>query len=294
LTFTPKFDLISGDKALFQQFSIEEREQIHELVMARFKDVIENKSLSLGGKHYLVQTTKRDVIFPMSPVKDHALGLDDSGRDIGVLLLYGFQIAMTFSMILVLLSFVFGTVVGAIQGYFAGAIDITAQRFIEVWAAMPFLYIIILMGSVYGTSFGLLLFLMFIFGWVGISYYMRAEFLRLRSSTYVEAAKIMGLPTHIILFKHILPNALVPLITFFPFSLVGNISALSALDYLGFGLPAQTPSWGQLLSQAQDVPWAWWLIAYPAFALFITMLLWVFVGEGVRAAFDPKKFSRIE
>ena len=150
------------------------------------------------------------------------------------------------------------------------------------------------MGSIYGRSFMLLLLCYAVFNWIGISYYMRAEFLRLRNWPFVEAARSQGLPTRRIMFRHILPNALVPLVTFFPFSLVSAIGTLAALDFLGFGLPPPTPSWGELLAQAQEVNWAWWLTLYPSLALFVVMLLGVFIGEGVRQAFDPKPFSRME
>jgi microcin C transport system permease protein len=152
----------------------------------------------------------------------------------------------------------------------------------------------ILMGSIYGRSFGLLLVCYGIFNWIGISYYIRAEFLRLRKQPFVEAAKCMGISSFKIIFKHILPNGLIPVITFFPFSLVGAIGALAALDYLGFGLPPPTPSWGELLFQAQQYRWAWWLILFPSLILFVVMLLGVFVGEGIRNAYDPKRFTRLE
>ena len=151
----------------------------------------------------------------------------------------------------------------------------------------------ILMGSVFGRSFSLLLFCYGIFNWIGISYYVRAEFLSLRTRPFVEAAKCLGVPTHKIIFRHILPNSLTPIVTFFPFSLVGAIGSLAVLDYLGFGLPAPTASWGELLYQAQQYRWAWWLILYPSLALFIVMLLGVFVGEGFRNAYDPKQYSRL-
>ncbi len=180
------------------------------------------------------------------------------------------------------------------QGYFGGWVDLAGQRIIEIWDALPFLYILMLMGSVFGRSFTLLLVCYGLFNWIGISYYMRAEFLRLRRQPFVEAARALGLPGYLIMYRHILPNALVPLITFFPFSLVSAIGTLAALDFLGFGLPPPTPSWGDLLAQGQEYLWAWWLTLYPSLALFMVMLLGVFVGEGVRQAFDPKPFSRME
>ena len=187
-----------------------------------------------------------------------------------------------------------GTVIGAAQGYAAGRVDLFGQRFIEIWESLPFIYVLILLGAVYGQSFGLLLGVYAIFNWIGISYYMRAEFLRLRHLPFVAAARVMGLPAHKIMFRHMLPNALVPLVTFLPFSLVGAIGTLAALDYLGFGLPPPTPSWGELLAQAQEFPRAWWLALYPALALFAVMLAGVFTGEGLRAAFDPRAYSRWE
>jgi len=194
----------------------------------------------------------------------------------------------------VICSMSLGIAAGAFQGYYGGIADMAAQRMIEVWSALPFLYVIILMGSVFGRGFFLLLFCYGIFNWIGISYYVRAEFLRLRRQPFVEAAKSMGIPSFKIIFRHILPNALTPVVTFFPFSLVGAIGALAALDYLGFGLPPPTPSWGELLFQAHQFRWAWWLILYPSLALFIVMLCAVFVGEGIRNAYDPKKYVRLK
>ncbi|HBF34865.1 TPA: ABC transporter permease [Candidatus Sumerlaeota bacterium] len=201
---------------------------------------------------------------------------------------------MSFGLLLVLSEMVLGIVIGAVQGYFGGRIDISMQRVIEIWSALPFLYIMILLGSVYGRGFMLLLIIYAVFHWISLSYYMRGEFLRLRTQQFVEAAKGIGVSTWKILFLHILPNALVPVITFFPFSLVGAIGSLTALDYLGFGMPAPTASWGELLSQAQTYRWAWWLIAYPFSALFVVMLLGVFVGEGVRNAFDPHDYGGVK
>ncbi len=201
---------------------------------------------------------------------------------------------MTFGLLLVGAAMSLGTLIGAVQGYYGGKIDLVGQRLIEIWQSLPFLYVLILLGSVYGRSFLLLIVVYGIFNWIGMSYYMRAEFLRLRNQPFVEAARCLGVPSGRVMFRHILPNALTPLITFFPFSLVGAIGVLAALDYLGFGLPPPTPSWGELLSQAQEYRWAWWLVLYPALALFVVMLLGVFVGEGVRNAFDPRRPSRMQ
>ena len=236
-----------------------------------------------------ILSLEREVVrFPFRPVKKHWLGIDDAGRDVFSRLVYAIRTSITFGLALVLSSMVVGTLVGLGQGYFGGWTDLTCQRLIEIWSALPFLYVIILLGSIYGPGFMLLLFCNAIFNWIGISYYMRAEMLRLKRQPFVDAARCLGLPTHRIILRHILPNGLVPIITFFPFSLAGAISSLAALDYLGFGLPLQSPSIGQLLQQAQIQRWAWWLILYPSLTLFSLMLLGVFIGEGIRDAMDPK------
>lgn len=232
---------------------------------------------------------KETVQFPFRPVKNHPLGLDQSGRDVLVLILYATRISLLFGFILVICSMIIGTVLGGLQGYFGGRVDLVAQRFIEIYSSIPFLYAMIYLGSVFGRSFGLLLFVYAVFNWIGISYYMRAEFLKLRRQPFTEAALSLGLPTGRILWRHLLPNSLIPIITFFPFSLVGAVGSLSALDYLGFGLPVGTPSWGDLLSQGQNYRYAWWLIFYPSLMLFTVILLSVFIGEGLRTAFDPRR-----
>jgi microcin C transport system permease protein len=258
-----------------------------------FSEQIEPLLIRVGGTRYRVRIINL-FQFPFRPVAGHWFGLDNAGRDVLVRILYGLRISMTFGFLLVSVSMLIGIAVGAMQGYHGGAVDITVQRMIEIWSALPFLYVMILMGSVYGRSLGLLLFCYGIFRWIGISYYMRAEFLRLRGFPFVDAARCLGIPKGKIMFRHILPNALTPVITFFPFSLVGAIGSLAALDYLGFGLPPPTPSWGELLQQAQQFRWAWWLILYPSAALFSVMLLGVFVGEGIRDAYDPRPFSKME
>jgi microcin C transport system permease protein len=249
--------------------------------------------LEHGGADYRITFNREDVRFPFRPVGPHLFGLDDSGRDVLARIFYGLRTSLNFGLLLVMASMVVGTIIGSIQGYYGGRVDLTGQRLTEIWEALPFLYVLILLGSVYGRSFVLLLVVYGLFNWIGISYYMRAEFLRLRNQQFVEAAQCLGLPDRKILFRHILPNALVPLTTFFPFSLVGAIGTLAALDYLGFGLPPPTASWGQLLAQAQGQAY-WWLILYPSLALFLVILLCVFIGEGVRNAFDPRKFTRLE
>ena len=263
-----------------------------QLAAAAQTDGPQEEDVSVEGMACRLQCECEQVRYPFRPVPGHWFGIDDAGRDVLARILYGLRTALSFGFILVICSLTVGTAIGSLQGFLGGWVDVAGQRAIEIWSALPFLYIIILLGSIYGPSFWLMILCYALFNWIGISYYMRAEMLRLRKLPFVEAARCLGLPAWKIVVRHILPNAIVPLITFFPFSLVGAIGSLAALDYLGFGLPAQTPSLGQLLQQAQNLRWAWWLILYPSLALFVVMLLGVFVGEGVREAFDPKKQSR--
>jgi len=282
------------EPVIWQNLVRESRETLIEKLSLRYERPVDSLMLDIGQSLYRADFEKMDIRFPFPPVKDHFLGIDEAGRDVLARIIYGLRISLTFGLVLVICSMALGISAGAIQGYYGGLVDISAQRMIEIWNAMPFLYVMILMGSVYGRSFGLLLVCYGIFNWIGISYYVRAEFFRLRKLSFVEAAKCLGIPSRKIIFKHIMPNAMVPVITFFPFSLVGAIGSLAALDYLGFGLPPPTPSWGELLAQAQQYRWAWWLILYPSLALFIVMLLGVFIGEGLRNAYDPKQYARLE
>jgi microcin C transport system permease protein len=231
---------------------------------------------------------------PHPPSGTHWLGTDAVARDVLARLLYGFRICMVFALSLMVISAVFGVIIGGVQGYLGGTVDIVVQRLIEIWSSLPFLYVVILVGSIYGSSFILLLLIMVIFQWIGLSYYMRGEFLKLKNMTYVKAAKALGAGPVRILFQQILPNALTPVITIMPFSLIAGITALTALDFLGFGLPPPTPSWGELLSQGLNNLYAPWIAVSTVAALFITLLLATFIGEGVREAFDPRAEYRIE
>lgn len=235
-----------------------------------------------------------EVGFPFRPVPEHPFGIDAGGRDVYARVVHGMRIALIFGLVLAFLGLLFGLVIGAVEGYFGGKADILLQRFTEIWSAMPFLYVMIFIGSTVGRSFAVLLVCYAIFNWITVSYYVRAEFLRLRTRTFVEAAKVQGFSSARIIFVHILPNALTPLITLFPFLLMGAIGSLAALDFLGFGLPPMTPSCGELLAEAQQFRGSWWLILFPSAALFIVMLLTVLVGEGLRDAFDPRQESRLE
>lgn len=271
-----------------------ERERVLRTAESARETPQENLSVNGPGGQLEVDFDRETVEFPFRPVENHPFGLDNSGRDVGVLIFYATRTALLFGFLLVIFTYVIGIFLGSLQGYFGGKTDMFGQRLTEIWESMPFLLIMILLSSIYGRSFFLLGFVFGIFNWIPISYYMRAEFLRLRKQSFVEAARVMGLGRWKIMFRHILPNALVPVITFFPFSLVGAIFILTALDYLGFGLPPGTPSWGNLLDQAQVMSYAWWLILYPSLALFLVSLLGIFIGEGVRAAFDPRTDSKLQ
>lgn len=294
LVITADLQVRRNTFAPWAQLTEAERDTLRQLAKARLQRVVEDQILTLGAHSFRVRLDKVDIRYPFRPVAGHVMGIDNAGRDVLVRILYALRISLNFGFILVAVTFAIGIIVGALQGYFGGLADMGTQRFIEIWSALPFLYVIILMGSVFGRSFTLLLCIYGVFNWIGISYYMRAEFLKLRQAPFVEAAKCLGVASRKVIFRHILPNAMVPIITFFPFSLVGAIGVLSALDYLGFGLPPPTPSWGELLSQAHAHTEAWYLILYPFLALFVVILLGVFIGEGIRSAFDPKSTTRLE
>jgi len=242
---------------------------------------------------------------PHAPSGEHIFGTDDRARDIFARLAYGFNVSMTFALLVLALSYVIGIAVGAALGYFGGKLDMLGQRVIEVWSSLPFLYTIIIVSSIVvpiylpgrslllQPSFWLLIFIMTVFDWMGITYYVRGEFYREKAKDYVGAAIAMGASDRAIMFKHILPNSLTPVVSFAPFIVVGNIGALVALDFLGFGLPAPTPSWGELIGQGMENLTKWWLVFFPLMAMFVTLLLIVFIGEAVREAFDPKQFSRL-
>ena len=231
---------------------------------------------------------------PHPPSRLHWLGTDSTARDVLARLIYGFRICMIFALCLMIMGAVMGIIIGGVQGYLGGKFDIIIQRLIEIWSSLPFLYVVILVGSIYGSNFMLLLIVMGIFQWIGLSYYVRGEFYKLKNMTYVRAARAIGIGHVSIFFHQILPNALTPVITIMPFSLIGGISSLTALDFLGFGLPPPSPSWGELLSQGLNNLQAPWIAVSTVSALFITLLLATFIGEGIREAFDPKSEYRIE
>ena len=230
---------------------------------------------------------------PHAPRGAHWMGTDDRGRDVFARLAYGFRISITFALIVVLLDFGMGITAGSLVGFFGGRVDFYGQRLIEIWAGMPFLYTVIIVTSALKPGLLFLANLLALFGWVGISFYMRGEFYREKAKDYVAAAIAQGESRWSIMFSHILPNALTPIISFAPFAIVGSITALVSLDFLGFGLTPPTPSWGELVNQGRQNIQAWHLVTFPLAALFCTLLLVVFIGEAVREAFDPKVYSRL-
>jgi microcin C transport system permease protein len=229
---------------------------------------------------------------PHAPNDNHWLGTDDRGRDVFVRLLYGFRIAIFFTLILTFFSTIIGTIIGCMMGYFGGRFDLYFQRIIEIWGTIPFLYLVIILASILNPNFMLLVVIMTLFGWLGITYYMRTEVYREKAKDYSHAAKALGASHWRMIFKHLLPNSMVPLITFTPFSLVQGISSLTGLDYLGYGLPAPTPSWGELMNQGLENPDKLWLSMSPFAAIVVTLILFTFIGEAVREAFDPKEYSK--
>lgn len=242
---------------------------------------------------------------PHPPSVQHWFGTDDRARDVFARLAYGFNVSLTFALIVTAIGEAIGVTVGALLGYFGGKLDILGQRFIEIWSSLPFLYTIIIISSIVvprylperilirQPSFWILVTIVVAFMWMGMTYYIRGEFYREKARDYVAAAMATGVSESGIIFRHILPNALTPVVSFAPFSVVFAITELVALDFLGFGLPAPTPSWGELIWQAMDNLTKWWLVFFPLGAMFVTLLLVVFIGEAIREAFDPKEYSRL-
>ena len=229
---------------------------------------------------------------PAPPSSDNWLGTDDQGRDVVARLIYGFRISVLFGLVLTLLSSIVGVTAGAVQGYFGGWVDLLFQRFIEVWQGLPILYLLIILASVVEPNFWWLLGLMLLFSWMALVGVVRAEFLRVRNFDYVRAAKALGVSDTMIMFRHILPNAMVAALTFLPFILNGSITTLTALDFLGFGLPPGSPSLGELLNQGKANLQAPWLGITTFMVLAVMLSLLIFIGEAVRDAFDPRKTER--
>jgi microcin C transport system permease protein len=226
---------------------------------------------------------------PAPPSAANWLGTDRFGRDMVARLLYGFRVSIWFAIALTVAGTLIGIVMGAVQGYFGGRVDLTVQRLIEVWGAVPELYLLIIVASIFEPSLLLLLVLLSLFGWIGLSDYVRAEFLRNRSLEFVKAARALGLSNAQIIRRHVLPNSMTPVITFLPFRMSGAIFALTSLDFLGLGVPSSVPSLGELLKQGKDWLDAWWIIVPTFLVLTITMTLLTFIGDALRDAFDTRK-----
>ena len=225
---------------------------------------------------------------PSRPSIHNYLGTDDRGRDVLARLIYGFRLSVLFAFVLTAIGIIIGVFFGAIQGYFAGRVDLYMQRFIEIWSSMPELYILIIFSSLFEPSIFLLIVLLSLFGWMSLSDYVRAEFLKGRNMEYVVAARTLGLSNTKIILKHILPNSMVSVITFLPFRISGAILILTSLDFLGLGVPPDTPSLGELLAQGKENIEAWWLSLSTFLVLVGTLLLLIFIGEGIRESLDSR------
>lgn len=226
---------------------------------------------------------------PAPPSADNWLGTDDQARDVFARVIYGFRISVLFALTLTILSSIIGVVAGAIQGFYGGRIDLFSQRFIEVWSGLPVLYLLIILASFVQPNFWWLLGIMLLFSWMALVDVVRAEFLRGRNLEYVRAARALGAGNRTIMFRHILPNAMVATLTFFPFILTGGVITLTSLDFLGFGLPPGSPSLGELIAQGKSNLQAPWLGITAFVVLSLMLSLLVFIGEALRDAFDPRK-----
>jgi microcin C transport system permease protein len=223
------------------------------------------------------------------PSSENWLGTDDQARDVMARLIYGFRISVLFGLVLTILSSIIGIMAGALQGYFGGALDLLFQRFMEIWSSLPVLYLLIILASIITPSFWALLGIMLLFSWMALVGLVRAEFLRARNFDYVRAARALGVSDAVLMFRHILPNAMVSSLTYMPFILAGSVTTLTSLDFLGFGLPPGSPSLGELLLQGKNNLTAPWLAFTGFFVIAIMLSLLVFIGEAVRDAFDPRK-----
>ena len=258
------------------------------------RNLIEEKGFLLMPLiEYSFDTINYDlkVPSPSPPSLENLLGTDDQGRDVLARLIYGFRISVFFGLILTILSSLIGILAGGIQGFYGGNIDLFGQRFIEIWSGLPVLYLLIIISSFIEPSFWILLFIMLLFSWMSLEGVVRAEFLRARNFEYVKAAKALGVGNFKIMFKHVLPNAMVATLTLMPFILSGSIATLTSLDFLGFGLPPGSPSLGEMVSQGKANLQAPWLGLSAFITLSLQLSLLVFVGEAVRDAFDPRKVS---
>ncbi len=233
---------------------------------------------------------------PHAPSWDsgHYLGTDTSGRDVLARIIYGFRIALLFSLLLLFFNYLIGVSIGCLMGFWGGSFDLVFQRIIEIWSNVPFLYVIMIVASIVQPGFWTLVGIMVFFGWTGITWYMRTATYKEAARDYVMAARAIGASNSRIVFRHILPNSVSTLVTFVPFSVASGITSLTALDYLGFGLPPPTPSWGELLKQGTENLDSLWLVLSVVAAMTLVLMLVTYIGEAIREAFDPRKFSYYE
>ncbi|MCP4914192.1 MAG: ABC transporter permease subunit [Oligoflexia bacterium] len=234
------------------------------------------------------ESNKQVDSYPSAPTNINYLGTDESGRDVLARILYGFKYSIVYAVAVWFFSLIIGIILGGTMGYVGGKVDLFGQRAVEIFSSIPYLFLLLILISIFNPNMIMLIAITTIFGWIGIGTYIRAEFLKNRKREFVEAARANGASNTRIILKHILPNSLTPVITFAPFVISGHIIGLASLDYLGLGLPVPTPSWGELLAQAQKhFTVAWWLAVYPSIALAVTLTTLNLIGEGVRDAMDP-------
>ncbi|TDJ21970.1 MAG: ABC transporter permease subunit [Gammaproteobacteria bacterium] len=232
--------------------------------------------------------------YPPSVETRHFLGTDTTGRDVLARLVYGFRIAISFSLLLLACNYLIGVTIGCAMGFWGGAFDLFFQRLIEIWSNVPFLYVIMIIASIVVPNFWTLVLVMVIFGWMGMTWYMRTSTYKEKTREYVLAARALGASSARTIFSHILPNTISVIVTFIPFSIATGITSLTALDYLGFGLPPPTPSWGELLSQGTENLEYPWIVASVVVAMGAVLLMVTYIGEAIREAFDPKQFTYYE
>ena len=234
------------------------------------------------------ESNKEIDTYPGPPTKENLLGTDDRGRDVLTRLIYGLKYSISYAVLVWFITFVLGTIVGGVMGFYGGKFDFFGQRIVEILSSVPQFFLLLIVIAIFEPGLLWLVIISSMFGWIPISYYIRGEFLKNRKKEYVESARASGASVPRQIFAHILPNSLAPIITFTPFTIAGGVMALASLDYLGFGLVPPTPSWGELLNQAQKYfTIAWWLAVYPSLALFVTLTSLTLIGEGVRDAMDP-------
>ncbi len=259
-----------------------------------FKDLLKNTQnwaiFPPIGFDYMYVDTSLSHPAPSPPDREHLLGTDDRARDVASRLIYGFRLSFIFGLTLAVVGSVIGVILGALQGFFGGWYDLLSQRLIEIWSSQNELYLLIILSSLFAPSLGLIFVLLSLFGWMGLAAYVRAEYLRARQLEYVHAALSLGAGHLRVMLKHILPNTLIPVITFFPFRVSGGIMGLTALDFLGLGVPSPTASLGELLNQgkAHVSHGTWWIIVSVFIVIVATIMMLNFIGEGVQKAFDPR------